>query len=93
MTLGVEYKTIASVDVAVENLAVHDGAQVVAVSLGSRGARSGVHVGDIITAVNDKQIDGARNVLARVLRGYKSTDAITLTVVRGKETLTLPVVK
>lgn len=93
MTLGVEYATLTVVDVAVEALTVHDGARVLAVPVTSRGARSGIHVGDIITAVNDKQLDGMRNVLARVLRGYKPTDTVELTVVRGKDTLTLPIVK
>lgn len=100
MTLGIDYKMITPVDVVVNKLTVDHGARISALPVAARGAqttmargvRSGLHVGDIVTAVGDTQLDDA-HTLSRVLRSYKSTDAVTMTVIRGTETLTLPIVK
>lgn len=93
MTLGVSYHTMTPLDAAIADEAVDYGARITApLAATSRGARSGIRAGDIVTAVNDTSLDG-KNTLARVLRTYQATDTVTLTVVRGTETMHVPIVK
>jgi putative serine protease PepD len=64
------------------------GALVSAVAAGSPAASAGVKAGDIITAVNGKQITGSGDLVAAVA-GRHPGDQVTLTVHRGSDTLTL----
>ena len=60
------------------------GAFVEAVNEGSSSERAGVLVGDIITALNDVQIQSVPE-LAEALRSYRAGDTVTLTIFRGGE--------
>ena len=67
------------------------GAYVSAVQPGSAADAAGLQKGDIITAVDDTPVTDADELVAAV-RGYRAGDTAVLTVHRGDETITLPVV-
>lgn len=99
MMLGMDYAMITPVDAVIKRYNAEHGAVMLAprtpaarATTTSRGARSGLLPGDIVTAVNDTRVD-ATDTLSRILRAYKSTDVVTLTVVRGTDTMILPIVK
>ena len=60
------------------------GAVVVAVEPGSSAADAGLRVGDLVTHVDDKAVDGAA-ALAAAIRGRRPGDTVRLTVQRGQE--------
>jgi serine protease Do len=69
-------------------LPVTHGAVVAEVSAGSPAEKAGVQMEDIITRVNGQEIKGAGD-LRRILRDRKAGDTITLTVLRGGQTVSV----
>ena len=86
--LGVSY------DVITDDLAklydVPQGAYVQAVISGTGAAEAGVKVGDIITAVDGKEIKKQTD-LAKIVISYEVGDAVTLTIDRQGQEITLQV--
>ena len=67
------------------------GAYVVSVEEGGPAARAGVRAGDVITALNGDAVE-TQQELTSLKSQYKVGQTVTLTVVRGGETLALEVV-
>lgn len=66
---------------------VTGGALVGTVNAGSTAADAGIAEGDVITRVDDQIITGADSLVATV-RSYRPGDTVTVTYLRGTETLT-----
>jgi putative serine protease PepD len=64
------------------------GAQVSSVAAGGPAASAGLKAGDIVTAIDGKQITGSSDLVAAIA-GRHPGDRIQLTVHRGSDTLTL----
>ncbi|NTW98221.1 MAG: PDZ domain-containing protein, partial [Oscillochloris sp.] len=86
--LGVSYLPIDGSIAAELDLPVQTGALIQssrqgtpAVQPGTAAARAGLREGDIITAIDDSQIDGDTS-LRQLLLQYKPGDTVTLTVLR-----------
>jgi putative serine protease PepD len=71
--------------------ATPSGALVQQVASGSPAAAAGVKVGDVIVALGAKKIAGVSDVVAATA-AHKPGDHVTVTVRRGDERLTLPLV-
>lgn len=95
--LGVRYVAVTADIAKAQNLPVDQGALIrgsadgPAVAPGSPAAKAGLQAEDIITKVNDQVLD-AGHALGDVIAGYNVGDAVTLTVNRGGQTMTLKVV-
>jgi len=97
-SLGVSYVPITKEYAIVHNLQVDRGALVyapsgkqgLAVLAGSSAQTAGLQVGDIITAVNNQQVD-LDNPLSNLLSQYKKGDTVNLTVLRNGNQVTIPV--
>lgn len=87
--LGVFYYLITEDAAKVQNLP--QGVFVQEVFAGSGAARAGVKAGDVITALDDHLIS-EKNSLAKIILKYKVGDKVSLTVVRGGKTITLPAI-
>jgi putative serine protease PepD len=66
------------------------GAGVQAVDKGSAGQQAGLRKGDVITRLDGQVISGSESLVATV-RGHRPGDKVTLTVVSGGKTRTVPV--
>ncbi len=99
--IGVRYETITPQLQAEGNLPLDHGALVSrarngtgetldAVVSGGPAEKAGVREGDIIVAVDGRDID-AEHPLDLVLAGFAPGQAVDLTIVRGSSTMTLPV--
>ncbi len=86
--LGVEFVTLDETVAKEHNVTQTDGALVQAVTTGSPAEVAGLKAGDVITAVNNEPVD-AEHTLSDRLVAYEAADVITLTVLRGGETLSL----
>lgn len=64
-----------------------EGALISEVNPGSTAEGAGIVAGDVITRVDDQIITGADSLVATI-RSYRPGDTVTLTYVRGEETLT-----
>ncbi len=84
--LGVAFKVITPEIAASEGLSVEDGAFITEVVEDSPAADAGLQVGDVITAVDGDKVD-VEHTLSDRLYAYEAEDQVTLTVVRGSETL------
>jgi membrane-associated protease RseP (regulator of RpoE activity) len=67
-----------------------NGATVSVITAGSPAESAGIRVGDIITAI-DGQALNPNHQLADVVASHKPGDRVRLTVMRGGQTLTIPV--
>jgi serine protease Do len=70
--------------IAQEGLEVQQGALVTDVTPGGAADQAGIKAGDVIIAVDGKQVS-KDNTLALVLLGYKPGDQIAVTVARGSQ--------
>jgi S1-C subfamily serine protease len=86
--LGVQYANITSELAKTEKLSVESGAIIRDVIANSPAEKAGLKTGDVISKVNDTALDTTHS-LADLVTSYKAGDEITLTVLRGSETLTL----
>ncbi len=88
--LGIGYQPISPDIAQVYNLPAQWGVYVTQVSSNSPASQAGLQRGDIITKVGDVTLDDTHSYL-NTLYTYKPGDSVTLTVVRGSQTLTLTV--
>jgi putative serine protease PepD len=70
--------------------ATHTGATVTAVTAGGPAATAGLKTNDIITAVDNQQIADAESLVAAI-RSYQPGTTVTLTYLRGTQSLTAQV--
>jgi serine protease Do len=95
--LGVRYLMITDAMVKAQNLPVSSGALVrgnedgPAILPDSPAAKAGVQAEDILLKLNDDDIT-AEHPLSSLIQKYAVGETVTLTVRRGKDTLTLPLV-
>jgi putative serine protease PepD len=83
--LGVSAKTAGDA-----SSAVGEGAQIASVQDGSGAAQAGLQVGDVITAVGDRQVTTSTELTAAI-RALAPDSQATLTVRRGNQTNTVQV--
>jgi photosystem II stability/assembly factor-like uncharacterized protein len=67
------------------------GAKLVAVTADAPGGKAGLKVGDIIKAIDKKELKKYLE-LVQAITAHQPGDKVTLTVLRGKETIEVPVV-
>ncbi|MCC7451639.1 MAG: PDZ domain-containing protein [Anaerolineae bacterium] len=89
--MGVNYLVVTPQVAARLNLSVDYGALVTEVIPNSAADFAGIKLNDVITAVEGDKVDAKRTLLFRLLP-YNPGDTITLTVVRGSQTLQIPVI-
>ncbi len=89
--LGIGYQPITPDIAAAYNLPAQWGVYVTQVSSNSPASQVGLQRGDIITRVGDVALDETHSYL-NTLYTYKPGDTVTLTVVRGNQTMTVSVV-
>jgi len=88
--LGVEVATVDAVIAAQNNLPVNHGALITGVTAGGPVAKAGLHAGDIIVQVDNKQIVGIAT-LADALLSKNPGDTVQVRVYRGSQQLTVRV--
>ena len=88
--LGVEYKNIDSQLQAAQSLASDHGAWISNITSGSPADRAGLKKGDIIVAIDGKDVD-SDNTLSAVLSQYSVGDKVKVTVLRGSNRQTLEI--
>jgi serine protease Do len=88
--LGITYVPLNPALSAQNNIPVPQGAYIRSVVPGSPAAQAGLQTGDVITKVNGQTLQSDSD-LARFLSSHKPGDTVTLTVVRGSQTLTIDV--
>jgi S1-C subfamily serine protease len=97
-SLGIYYIPLTKSYSLVNNLSVDHGALIyspsgqygLAVITGSAAQKSGLQLNDIITKMNDQEIN-AENTLPDLLYQYKKGDLIDLTVLRNGQEMKIPV--
>lgn len=88
--LGIGYQPIAPDISAAYNLPVQWGVYVTQVAANSPASQAGLQRGDIITKVGAVTLDDTHSYL-NTLYTYKPGDAVSLTIVRASQTLTMTV--
>jgi serine protease Do len=88
--LGIAFQPIAPDIAGAYNLPVQWGVYITQVAAGSPASTVGLQRGDIITKVGDVALDANHSYL-NTLYGYSPGDRVSLTVVRGGQTLQLEV--
>ncbi|HVO43233.1 MAG TPA: PDZ domain-containing protein, partial [Aggregatilineales bacterium] len=88
--LGVTYEVVTPALVSEKNLSVDHGALVTTVTPGSPADVAGIKVGDVISEVDGDKVDAKRTLAIRMIP-YIEGDTVVLTVVRGKQTLSISV--
>ncbi len=88
--LGVTYDVVTPALAAAQNLSVISGALIITVMPGSPADVAGLKVGDVVTAVDGDKVD-AKHTLAVRMVAYGPGDTLTLTLVRGGNTMQIPV--
>jgi len=84
--LGVSYEVLSPALAVARNLPVVVGAYITAVEPDSPAAAAGLQIADIITEVEGDKVDAKRTLALRMLP-YGPGDQVTLTLVRGEQTL------
>jgi S1-C subfamily serine protease len=90
VSLGITFEVVNEAVAKAKNLNVTYGALVIEVQKGSIAEAAGIQPGDVITEVEGDKVDAKRTLPLRMLP-YVPGDVITLTIVRGKETLKVTV--
>ena len=88
--LGVSVSSVNAFTARRENLSVSEGALVSQVNEGTPAADAGLQVNDIITAVDGDAVTSADGLII-ALREHAVGDTVTLTVVRGSDTMEVDV--
>lgn len=86
--LGVTFVTLDEQIAAARGVELTEGALITDVLADSPAALAGLQAGDVITAVNGEPVDAERTLRDRMI-AYEPGDTVSLTLVRGGETLTL----
>jgi serine protease Do len=93
--IGINYVSITESVQKANDLPVSEGAwikpQASAIVKDSPAEKAGLKSGDIITEINGEKIT-SKNILGDVIQKYNVGDSITLKVLRGSETLDIPIV-
>ena len=88
--LGVSVTSVNPFTARRENLSVSEGALVAEVNEGTPAAEAGLQVNDIVTAVDGDAVTSADGLII-ALREHAVGDKVTLTVVRGNDTMDVDV--
>jgi serine protease Do len=88
--LGISYVPLNPALSAQNGISVPYGAYIRNVVSGSPAAQAGLQTGDVITAIDGTKVE-SDSTLAQVLSGDKPGDTVSLTVLRGNQTLTIQV--
>lgn len=88
--LGVAIEDLTPSKAASRGIGVTRGALITGIVPGTVAATAGLKVGDVVTALDGHPIDGA-TALRNAVGLMRPQTSVLLTVVRGKETLSLPV--
>lgn len=88
--LGVVYRPITRDFKESRGLPVDTGVFVLGLAKDGPAAKGGIEVKDIITEIDGKPINENRSLVS-LLQNYKPNETVTLTVIRGTETLKIPV--
>ena len=88
--LGVSVQTVTANNFQSAGLSVSQGAYVARIVSGSPADEAGLKEGDVVTAVDDQQISSA-DALILAVRSHDIGDEVTLTVVRGSDTIKVDV--
>ncbi len=88
--LGVMFVTLDEQTAQARSLEQTEGALITEVIQDSPAAAAGLQVDDIVTAVDGDKVDVERTLRDRLL-AYEPGDTVTLTVLRGDESLEVPV--
>lgn len=88
--LGVAIEDLTAAKAASRGISVNRGALITGIVPGTVAASAGLKVGDVVTALDGHPIDGATG-LRNAVGLMRPQTSVMLTVVRGKETLSLPV--
>ena len=88
--LGIEGESLGQQEQLAEFFGVHEGVLVRSVRKGSAAEKAGLKAGDVITKVDDAQINSTTDI-TRILRGLKSKKTFNLTIVRNKKEMPLTV--
>lgn len=84
--LGVAFVTLDEQVAQEHNIDQTEGALVTEVAADTPAAEAGVQVDDIITAVNDEPVNAEFTLRDRLI-AYEAGDVVSLTILRGSETL------
>jgi len=88
--LGVSFQMITDELAQQENITVDHGAWITQVVLGSPADEAGLQEGDIIVAVNGRQVDD-NHTLPDLINAHRPGDTIALAVLRGRRELRVEV--
>jgi len=88
--LGVAIEDLTPAKAASRGLAAKRGALITGIVPGTAAASAGLRVGDAVTALDGHPIDGA-TALRNAVGLMRPKTSVTLTIVRGKDTLSIPV--
>jgi S1-C subfamily serine protease len=88
--LGVAFENVTEGLAQDAELTVTEGALIREVLADTPAADAGLQVDDVVTAVNGEPVDAERTLRDRLI-AYEAGDTVTLTVVRGDETLDIEV--
>ncbi|MGO4124397.1 trypsin-like peptidase domain-containing protein [Inquilinus sp. YAF38] len=88
--LGVAIEDLTAAKAASRGISVNRGALITGIVPGTVAASAGLKVGDVVTGLDGHPIDGA-TALRNAVGLMRPQTSVMLTVVRGKETLSLPV--
>ncbi|MGF6228100.1 serine protease DegQ [Inquilinus ginsengisoli] len=88
--LGVAIEDLTAAKAASRGISVNRGALITGIVPGTVAASAGLKVGDVVTGLDGHPIDGA-TALRNAVGLMRPQTSVMLTVVRGKQTLSLPV--
>lgn len=88
--LGIQHRPVTKDLKKTFNLPIDTGVYVLGVVPGEAADKAGIKVDDIIFEVDGKPINENRSLI-RILQDYKPEDTVILSVMRGQETLKIPV--
>jgi S1-C subfamily serine protease len=88
--LGADYVALDPATAVQNGISVPYGDYITGVVSGSPAAQAGLQTDDIITQVDGTDIKGDSD-LALIIQGHRPGDALTLSVLRGSQTLTIKV--
>lgn len=88
--LGVAIEDLTAAKASSRGISVNRGALITGIVPGTVAASAGLKIGDVVTALDGHPIDGA-TALRNAVGLMRPQTSVMLTVVRGKQTLSLPV--
>jgi S1-C subfamily serine protease len=86
--IGIQYSPLSPRAAVALGLPPAAGIQISSVVSGSPAAQAGLRVNDVVTKLNDQQIDQQHPLQSLLLR-FRPGDKVRLTIIRGSETTTI----